>query len=135
MGDSDVRGVVPGVLVAVAEDGADDARLEELALLLRQELLTLDVRAVEPARDGEAPEGTRGALAAVAGVLSVSLAPGLQVLGSVVAVVREWLGRVGDGRTVKLTIDGDVIELTRASDDMQQQLVDAFVRRHAGADG
>lgn len=123
------------VLVGVTEEGADEARLEQLALLLRQELLVLDVRTVEPYRDGAAPEGTRGALAAVAGVLSVSLAPSLQVLGSVVAVVREWLGRVGDGRTVKLTINGDVIELTRTSTDVQQQLVDAFVRRHSGAGG
>lgn len=122
------------VLVGVTEDGADEARLEDLALLLRQELLSLDVRAVEPYREGEAPDGTRGALAAIAGVLSVSLAPGLQVLGSVVAVVREWLRRAGDGRTVKLTIDNDMIELTGTSDELQQQLVDAFVRRHAGAD-
>ena len=96
------------VQVGVVEDGADDARLEELALLLRQELLTLDVRAVEPYREGEAPDGSRGGLAAIAGVLSVSLAPGLQVLGSVVSVVRDWLRRSGSGRTVKLTIDGDV---------------------------
>lgn len=122
------------VQVGVVEDGADDARLEELALLLRQELLMLDVRAVEPYREGEAPEGSRGGLAAIAGVLSVSLAPGLQVLGSVVMVVREWLRRAGGGRTVKLAIDGDTIELTGATDEVQQQLVDAFVRRHAGAD-
>ena len=122
------------VQVGVVEDGADDARLEELALLLRQELLMLDVRSVEPYREGEAPDGSRGGLAAIAGVLSVSLAPGLQVLGSVVTVVREWLRRAGGGRTVKLAIDGDTIELTGATDEVQQQLVDAFVRRHAGAD-
>ncbi|HET6988246.1 MAG TPA: hypothetical protein VFI00_16595 [Kribbella sp.] len=123
------------VRVGVVEAGSDEARLEELALLLRQELLTLDVGAVEPYREGEAPDGSRGGLAAIAGVLSVSLAPGLQVLGSVVMVVRDWLRRAGGGRTVKLAIDGDVIELTGASDQAQQQLVDAFVRRHAGADG
>jgi hypothetical protein len=123
------------VQVGVVEDGADDEQLEALALLLRQELLMLDVRAVEPYREGEAPDGSRGGLAAMAGVLSVSLAPGLQVLGSVVAVVRGWLRRSGSGRTVKLAIDGDTIELTGASDEVQQQLVDAFVRRHAGADG
>ena len=67
-------------------------------------------------------------------MLSVSLAPGLQVLGSVVAVVRDWLRRSGSGRTVKITIDGDTIELTGASDEVQQQLVDAWVRKHAGAD-
>ena len=123
------------VRLGVAELGSDDERLEELALLLRQELLTLDVRAVEPYHEGEAPEGSRGGLAAIAGVLSVSLVPGLQMLGSVVVVVREWLRRSGGGRTVKIAIDGDVIELSGASDLAQQQLVDAFVRRHTGADG
>jgi hypothetical protein len=122
------------VRLGVVEQGSDDARLEELALLLRQELLALDVRAVEPYSDGEAPEGSRSGLAAIAGVLSVSLQPGLQALGAVVAVVRDWLRRSGSGRTVKLAIGGDVIELTGANDQVQQQLVDAFVRRHAGTD-
>jgi len=49
-------------------------------------------------------------------------------------VIREWLRRSSGGRSVKVTIDGDVIELTGASDEMQQQLIDTFVRRHAGAD-
>jgi len=120
------------VRVGVLEQGADAARLEELALSLRRELLVLDVRSVEPVREGEAPPGTRGGLAALAGVLSVSLAPGLQVAGAVIAVVRDWLSRSGGGRTVKLTIDGDVIELTGASDEVQQQLVDAWLRRHSG---
>jgi hypothetical protein len=119
------------VRVGVEEAGSDDARLEELALLLRQELLTLDVRAVEPYQEGEAPEGTRGGLAAVAGVLAVSLQPGLQVVGALVGVVREWLRRSGGGRTVKIAIDGDVIELTGASDAVQQQLVDAWVKKHS----
>jgi hypothetical protein len=121
------------VRVGVVEEGSDDARLEELALLLRQELLSLDVRSVEPYREGEAPEGTRGGLAALAGVLTVSLAPGLQAVGAVVAVVRAWLRRSGSGRTVKLAIDGDVIELTGASDAIQQQLVDAWVKKHSAA--
>ncbi|WP_433160036.1 effector-associated constant component EACC1 [Kribbella sp. CA-247076] len=122
------------VRVGVVEAGSDDARLEELALLLRQELLALDVRAVEPYREGDVPDGTRGpGLAAIAGVLSVSLQPGLQVLGSVVSVVRDWLRRSGSGRTVKVTIDGDTIELSGANDAIQQQLVDAWVRKHTAA--
>ncbi len=123
------------IRVGVLEEGSDDARLEELALVLRQELLALDVRAVEPYREGEVPDGTRGpGLAAIAGVLSVSLQPGLQVLGSVVSVVRDWLRRSGGGRTVKVTIEGDTIELSGASDAVQQQLVDAWVRKHTGTD-
>ena len=119
------------IRVGVEEAGSDDARLEELALLLRQELLTLDVRAVEPYREGEAPAGTRGpGLAAVAGVLAVSTAPGLQMVGALVSVVRAWLGRSGV-RTVKLEIDGDVLEVTGASSEMQQKLVDAWVKKHS----
>jgi hypothetical protein len=122
------------VRVGIVEDGADEARLEELALLLRQDLLTLDVRAVEPVHDRDAPPGTRGGLAAIAGLLSVSFAPGLQVVGAVVAVVRDWLRRSGGGHTVKISIDGDTLELTGASDEVQQRLVDAWVGKHSGTD-
>ncbi|GAA3562341.1 hypothetical protein [Kribbella ginsengisoli] len=122
------------VRVGVLEDGADAARLEELALLLRQELLTLDVRSVEQVREGDAPAGTRGGLAAVAGLLSVSVVPGLQAVGAVVAVVRDWLRRSGGGHTIKLSMDGDTIELTGATDEVQQRLVDAWVRKHSGTD-
>jgi hypothetical protein len=121
------------VQVGVLEDGADEARLEELALLLRQELLTLDVRSVEPVADGDAPPGTRGGLAAIAGLLSVSLAPGLQAVGAVVMVVRDWLRRSGGDHTVELSIGGDKIVVTGASNEMQQQLVDAWIRKHSGA--
>ena len=120
------------VRLGVVEEGSDEARLEELALMLRQELLALNVRSVEPYAEGEAPDGSRSALAAIAGVLTVSLQPGLQVVGAVVAVVRDWLRRSGGGRTVKIAMDGDVIELTGASDEMQQQLVDAWVKKHSG---
>ena len=120
------------VRLGVVEAGSDEARLEELALMLRQELLALNVRSVEPYAEGAAPDGSRSALAAIAGVLSISLQPGLQVIGAVVAVVRDWLRRSGSGRTVKIAIDGDVIELTGASDEVQQQLVDAWVKKHSG---
>ncbi|TCO40112.1 hypothetical protein EV646_11826 [Kribbella antiqua] len=120
------------VRLGVVEAGADDGRLEELALLLRQELLELDdVPAVEHYHEGEAPEGARSGLAAIAGVLSVSLVPGLQAIGVVVAVVRDWLRRSGSARQVKMTIDGDTIELSGANDEAQRQLVDAFVRKHS----
>jgi hypothetical protein len=120
------------VRLGVVEAGSDEARLEELALMLRQELLALNVRSVEPYAEGEAPDGSRSALAAIAGMLTVSLQPGLAVVGAVVAVVRDWLRRSGSGRTVKIAIDGDVIELTGASDEVQQQLVDTWVKKHSG---
>jgi hypothetical protein len=94
--------------------------------------VALNVRSVEPYAEGAAPDGSRSALAAIAGVLTVSLQPGLQVIVAVVAVVRDWPRRSGSGRTVKIAIDGDVIELTGASDEVQQQLVEAWVKKHSG---
>ena len=128
-----VGGVMGGeVRLEVAEDGADEARLEELALMLRQELLVLDVRSVEPYAEGDGPQGSRSGFAVIAGFLAVSLQPSLQALGAIVAVVRDWLRRSGSGRTVKIALDGDTIELTGASDKVQQQLVDAWLSKHAG---
>jgi hypothetical protein len=119
--------------LGVVEEGADADRLEGLSLQLRQELLGLDVSSVEPDLSGDAPEGTRGALAAVAGVLVVSLQPTLQTVGAVVAAVRDWMRRSGGNRTVKIEIGGDVLELTGASDQVQQRLVDDWIRRHAAS--
>jgi hypothetical protein len=119
--------------LGVVEEGADADRLEGLSLQLRQELLGLDVSSVEPDLSGDAPEGTRGALAAVAGVLVVSLQPTLQTVGAVVAVVRDWMRRSGGNRTVKIEIGGDVLELTGASDQVQQRVVDDWIRRHAAS--
>ncbi|MDX6253605.1 MAG: hypothetical protein QOF10_6965 [Kribbellaceae bacterium] len=121
------------VLIGVAEQGSDDERLEELALLLRQELLTLDVDSVEAYEDGDAPEGTRGALAAVAGVLTVGLGPSAQAIGAVMSLVRDWLRRSGTERSVRIEIDGDVIELKGTTTEVQQQLVDDWIKKHAGA--
>ncbi|HEY3005049.1 MAG TPA: hypothetical protein VGJ44_22065 [Kribbellaceae bacterium] len=119
--------------LGVVEEGADADRLEGLSLQLRQELLGLDVSSVEPDLSGDAPEGTRGALAAVAGVLVVSLQPTLQTVGAVVAAVRDWMRRSGGNRTVKIEIGGDVLELTGASDQVQQRVVDDWIRRHAAS--
>lgn len=121
------------VRIGVTEDGSDDERLEELALLLRQELLSLDVDSVEAYEDGEAPEGTRGALAAVAGVLTVSLVPSVQAIGAVFGLVRDWLRRSGSERSVRIELDGDVIELKGTTTEVQQQLVDDWIKKHAGA--
>lgn len=60
---------------------------------------------VEPQR-GEAPEGTRGAGAAIAGALVVSLQPTVQLITAMVTLMREWARR--GHRTVRVEIDGDV---------------------------
>jgi len=118
------------VVVVVEEQGADDQRLEELALQLRQELLQLDaVSSVEPLRDGEAPEGTRSALALVAGSLVAALASGK--VEAVLGLVLDWLRRAGGQRTVRVAIDGDELELRGVSSEVHAKLVDDWLSRRA----
>ncbi|MGH3645801.1 MAG: hypothetical protein ACRDTM_01265 [Micromonosporaceae bacterium] len=119
------------VLLGVTEDGADEGRLEELSLRLREELLALAVQSVEPRRDGEAPEGTRAGAAEIAGALVVSLQPTVQLVGAMIAVVRNWLRRRGAQTTVRIEIGGDVLELSGADSQTQQRLVDHWIAEHS----
>lgn len=115
--------------------GDEDAeQLEELTSLLRQELLELDVAAVEPLTQESAPEDSKGAVAALAGWLAVHFgAAGVKSgLKAVVNVVATWAGRTG--KTVELTIGGNTLKLTGASAEMQSRIVDEFFARQAAAD-
>jgi hypothetical protein len=53
----------------------------------------------------------------------------LDGLRAVVAAVRGWVGRTG--RTVEVSIDGDVLKLTGATSQQQEKIVDAWLARHA----
>jgi hypothetical protein len=120
-------------LAAVVDDGADsDAEeLADLTRRLREQLLELDVDAVEPATGGEAPAGSKGVELLAIGGLVIQFAMKSEVLKSVVDATTAWLGRQ-QGRSVKLTLDGDTLEVTGVSSDEQRRLVDLWVARHAG---
>ncbi|MGH3714369.1 MAG: hypothetical protein ACRDT4_13040 [Micromonosporaceae bacterium] len=120
------------VLLGVTEDGADDGRIEALSLRLREELLALAVQSVERAPGGAAPDDTRAGAAEVAGALVVSIQPTIQLVGALVAVVRDWLRRTGRNTVVRIEIGGDVLELSGANSETQQRLVDHWIAQHAG---
>ncbi|GCE76705.1 hypothetical protein [Cellulomonas biazotea] len=123
------------VRVAVAEAGADAERLDTVTRYLREELVQLDVEAVTPAPGTAAPDGTRGLDAIALGGLLVSIGNS-QALRSVVTTVRGWLRRGEEpGRTVRLEIDGDVLELSNATRSDQEHLVELFLTRHAAPPG
>jgi hypothetical protein len=114
--------------VRVTVDGPSDYDADELAGLssaLRSELLELDVDAVEAVVGADAPEGAKG-LPAWAATLTVRL--GLASLGALVKRLRQWAGRTG--HSVEVTIDGDSLKVTGASDEQQQKLIDAWLARH-----
>jgi hypothetical protein len=116
-----------GIQVAVGPD-TDAEEVAEATLRLRRELLDLDVEAVDPPQAGEPPPGTRAVELAALGALAVTLAQS-QLLGPVVAAVRSWLAGAPQ-RSIKLELDGDVLELSGVSSKEQRRLTDEWLRRH-----
>lgn len=118
------------IQIGEAQDtGADE--LDDATGRLREELLDLDVEAVERPTAGPAPPGSRGLEIAALGTLLVTLAH--DALPVVLATVARWVSRQG-GRSVTIELDGDRIEVGGASAEDQRRLVDAFLARHSGGD-
>ena len=120
----------------ISEEGADAQRLATLTGYLRTELLQLDVENVTAPHAGEAPPGARVVDVAAVGALLIALGQSIEGLRSVVSVIRGWLRR-GEGtrRTVRLELDGDVLELSQANAADQERLIELFLKRHAAAGG
>ena len=118
--------------LSVELQAGPDTDAEELAQLagrLRSELLDLDVAAVRQAVRGEAPGDAKGAGLLAAGELVVGLVSSSPVLASVIDAVRSWLGR-NRARAVKLTLDGDTLEVSGVSSAEQDRLIELWVSRH-----
>jgi hypothetical protein len=123
------------VMLLVAPDPEQDPEASERAARgLRAEIAELggveDVRSVP---GGAPPEGAKGPDVVTAGALVVTLAASGGVFTTLVETLRDWLGRQSARHRISLTIDGDTIELERASEAERRDLVDAYIRRHASA--
>src|SRR5688572_8088933 len=92
--------VSDGVTVQVLPVPEDDEQLlEEMTVLLQEDLLELDVAAVDRV-EGEAPDGTKGVVADIVGWLLVDVGPaGLE---AVVTAVAAWASRTR--RSVEVSI-------------------------------
>jgi len=104
----------------------DDPELADRGIRqLRRELGEFETRAVMTT----APEGSKGDAAAFNAV-AVALGGAGGMVPLLIAILKDWLGRRGQGQRVKLTIGGDSIEVDAASTEEKQQLVEAFLRKH-----
>jgi len=112
-------------VLPVADSDAEE--LAELAGRLQTELLEEDVTSVAPLTTDTAPDGAKG-LGILAGWLAVRFAT-LDGLRAVIAAVRGWTSRTG--RTVEVTIDGDVLKVTGPTSQQQEKIIDAWLARHA----
>ena len=122
------------LVVLEPEPGADTDEVERLGRQLRSELRELDVDDVRTV-DGASPPppGSKGVDAASLTELLVTLSAGGGVFATVIATVKDWLGRRASGHKVSITVDGDTLELDRVTDAERAQLIDTFVRRHQPA--
>lgn len=121
------------VRVHLSERGADAERQTELAHMLRTELLQLDVEDVRPVTTGPPPPGARGLDAAAVGALLVTLGQSAGGLRAVIATVTSWLSRGGAGRSVRIEVGGDVLEISGGSQAAEARLIDLFIQRHTTA--
>jgi hypothetical protein len=109
---------------------SDAEELADLAGRLHAELLGVDAASVTPLTSEAAPEDAKG-LGTLAGWLVVQFgtADGLR---AVAAAVRGWSSRTG--RTVEVSIGGDALKVTGVTSQQQEQIIDAWLTRHAPSD-
>ncbi|MGZ4492975.1 MAG: effector-associated constant component EACC1 [Nocardioidaceae bacterium] len=118
------------VLLALEpEPDADPEEIERLGRQLRAALRELDVEDVAAVTDGAVPAGAKGEAVSLAQWLVTLSATG-GVFATVVATLKDWLNRRAGAHKITITIDGDSLELERATPAERAELIDTFVRRH-----
>ncbi|WP_043262739.1 hypothetical protein [Streptomyces sp. CT34] len=119
--------------ILLSEEGAEAGHIDELAGHLREELLQLDVDDVTrlPAEE-QAPPGARAGEAFEVGALLVTVGQSAEMLRQVLCLVRVWLGRCREARTsVRLKMDDDELELSKATSEQVTEAFDLFIHRHS----
>jgi hypothetical protein len=115
--------------VQVDAEGAEAEGGAELTRQIRRALVELDVDTAVP--EGKAPPDSKAVDALALGGLLVSLVNASGVLASVVEAIQSWV--VGRGpRSVRLELDGDVLEVSGVSSRRQDELIKVWLDRHGG---
>jgi hypothetical protein len=119
------------VLVALEPDpGTDPEDVERLGRQLRNELRALDVDDVTVVDGGPPPDGAKSGTAALLTEWMVTLSAGGGVFVTVIGTLKDWLSRRGAAHKLTVTIDGDTLELSHATQLERAELIETFVRRH-----
>ena len=125
------RGVAsePLIVGLLPSSDSDAEELADLAELLRDDLLNLDVDSVQPLTADEVPEQAKGAVAVVAGWLAVNL--GTEALRAVVSRVVAFATQ--HGKTIELTLGHDTLKVSGLSRQQQDRLIDEWLARQAAS--
>jgi hypothetical protein len=114
------------VLQIDAGPEADDEERTLFTQGLREQLLELNVDRVDQVRDELAPAGAKGDAVTLA-TLAVTLAP--VALTELMKTLQAWLSR-HERASVTVESAGQRLVVTGIPSKEQQQLVEAFVKRH-----
>src|SRR3954464_1493883 len=121
------------VRVVLEPDADADAEdVERLGRQLRAELRSLDVEDVSAVGFQEVPPGAKGVGAEITEWL-VTLSGSGGVFVTLIATVKDWLGRHTEAHKIKVDIDGDTLELSSATPTEQAELIQDFLHRHQPA--
>ncbi|MER7368512.1 effector-associated constant component EACC1 [Nonomuraea wenchangensis] len=120
------------LLVLHTDPETDREFADQLVRRLRNELIELDVDSVAAPAAGTVPDGAKGVDPVTVGALLVALSASGGVLPTMIGTLRDWLERQAGRHRIAVTIDGDVIELERATAEERRDLLEAYIRRHSG---
>ena len=121
------------VTVVVLADDVDPENGDRLVRRLRAELAELDAESVTTIPAGTVPPGAKSGDPATLGAIVIALSATGGVFRALIDTVRDWLDRQPGGHRVSVTIDGDTIELERATAAEQRDLVEGYLRRHTSS--
>lgn len=117
------------VELTVHVDPGPDSDAEDrhdAVLQLRSTLLALDATEVRRLRGGAAPDGARAADGPLLDALLITASAG--TIPALLGAIAAWVRR-RSGRTVKLRIGEDAIELSGISEQLQREVLEAFIER------
>ncbi|MET8779084.1 hypothetical protein ABZV58_29120 [Nocardia sp. NPDC004654] len=113
------------LVVTVAPLNDDDDEVGVATRQLNELLLDLELGAAELISATDAPENTKS-ISTIATTIGIRL--GGESLKAAYTRIRDWAAR--RGRTVEVTISGDTIKITNATDEQYNKVVDAWLARH-----
>ncbi|MEV3991616.1 hypothetical protein AB0J57_22165 [Streptomyces sp. NPDC049837] len=117
------------------EEGTDPERIDRMTGHLRRELLELDVDNVETLPAEEIPPGARAFGPMEIGALLVTIGQSATAIRQVVGVLHGWWSRFQEARpSLRLTMDGDVLEVSEASPDQVADAFEAFIKKHSAVE-
>jgi hypothetical protein len=116
------------VALQVLDDELDDDQLDEATGRLSRLVRELDVDDIRRGSGGSAPAGAKGSATDIATLL-VGLSDS-RALSAVVGTVRGWLGVSRGSRRVRLSVDGDELEVDGLSSEEQKDLIRSWLHRH-----